>query len=247
MDTGIGKRTMDEIRAAIDEMTAAHRHQLDLATNRWAADIDFARIGMQIMTGFTVMLLLVVWLLAGRDTRQREHRRRSAQEEKQRLEAIVEERTDALSELSNHLQVVREEEKSKLARDIHDDWAASWSARRWISHGWRRVWRHDRSHSEPRIGALGMLDDGHPRRSYRSSRLRPTARQSRLVRQLWIGRFADLRPRRIQCGIVVPANNSVDRTSGWAFRFWSRAEERSPTSSSARAHDRSRSISNGPG
>ena len=121
MDTGIGKRTMDEIRAEIDDMTAAHRRQLEEATNRWAADIAFARIGMQVMTAFTVVLLLIVWLLAGRDTKQREERRRTALEDKQRLEAIVEERTAALSELSNHLQVVREEEKSKLARDIHDE------------------------------------------------------------------------------------------------------------------------------
>ena len=42
-------------------------------------------------------------------------------EDKKRLEALVEERTAALSELSNHLQVVREEEKSKLARDLHDE------------------------------------------------------------------------------------------------------------------------------
>jgi signal transduction histidine kinase len=121
MDTGIGKRAMDEIRAAVDDMTASHRRELDEATRRWSADIAFARAGMQIMTAFTVVLLLIVWLLASRDTRQRERHRRAAQDDKQRLEAIVEERTAALSELSNHLQVVREEEKSKLARDIHDE------------------------------------------------------------------------------------------------------------------------------
>ena len=69
----------------------------------------------------TLILMLIVWLLASRDTRQREQRRRTAQDDKQRLQAIIEERTAALSELSNHLQVVREEEKAKLARDIHDE------------------------------------------------------------------------------------------------------------------------------
>jgi CHASE3 domain sensor protein len=97
MDTGIGKRAMDEIRSSIDNMTAAHRRELDEATRRWAADIAFARVGMQVMTAFTVVLLLIVWLLANRDTRQREQRRRSAQDDKQRLEAIIEERTAALS------------------------------------------------------------------------------------------------------------------------------------------------------
>ncbi len=121
LETGIGKRTMDEIRAEVDGMTASHRRQLDEATNRWASDVAFARLGMQLMTAFTVALLLVVWLLARRDAQQRDDRRRSMAEDKRRLEAIVEERTAALSELSNHLQVVREDEKSKLARDIHDE------------------------------------------------------------------------------------------------------------------------------
>ena len=61
------------------------------------------------MTAFTVVLLLVVWLLARRDVQQRDARRRGVQEEKRRLETVVEQRTAELSELSNHLQRVREE------------------------------------------------------------------------------------------------------------------------------------------
>lgn len=121
INTGIGKRTMDEIRATVDDMVGTHRRQIDEATLRWAGDIAFARVGMQIMTAFTVALLLVVWLLARRDAQQREERRRTMQEDKQRLEALIDERTAELSELSNYLQVVREDEKSKLARDIHDE------------------------------------------------------------------------------------------------------------------------------
>lgn len=121
LDTGIGKRTMEEIRAEVENMYAGQRHDLEDAVARWSSDIAFARLGMQMMTALAVALLLVVWLLARRDAQQREMRRRSAMEDNRRLEAIVEERTAALSELSNHLQEVREDEKSKLARDIHDE------------------------------------------------------------------------------------------------------------------------------
>ena len=121
LETGIGRRAMDDIRAEVEAMGITHRKQLEEATNRWSADIAFARIGMELMTAFTVALLLVVWLLARRDAQQRETRRRSAVEEKRRLESEVEERTAELSELSNYLQRVREDEKSKLARDIHDE------------------------------------------------------------------------------------------------------------------------------
>lgn len=121
LDTGIGRRTMDEIRAEVDSMAALNRSQVAEATSRWASDIAFARLGMQLMTAFTVALLLVLWLLARRDAQQREAHRASIVEDKRRLEEIVEARTLELSELSNYLQVVREDEKTKLARDLHDE------------------------------------------------------------------------------------------------------------------------------
>ncbi len=121
MNTGIGRRTMDQIRAEVDDMASQHRGQVDAATRLWNSDITFARFGMQLMTAFTVSLLLVVWLLARRDARQREERRLQLAGEARRLQQLIEDRTVQLSDLSNHLQMVREEEKSKLARDIHDE------------------------------------------------------------------------------------------------------------------------------
>jgi len=76
---------------------------------------------MQIMTGFTIALLLIVWILLRREILQRDEKRRQLLAEQQRLETEVERRTGELSELSNHLQAVREEEKTRLARDIHDE------------------------------------------------------------------------------------------------------------------------------
>jgi signal transduction histidine kinase len=51
----------------------------------------------------------------------REDNRQTLVEERERLERDVSVRTAELSELSNYLQSVREEEKSRLARDIHDE------------------------------------------------------------------------------------------------------------------------------
>ncbi len=121
MNLGIGRRTMDEIRSEVSDLARAHRQQVDAANRQWNSDIEIARFGMQLMTAFTVSLLLVVWLLARRDARQREERRLLLAGERTRLQTLVEERTAQLSDLSNHLQDVREDEKSKLARDIHDE------------------------------------------------------------------------------------------------------------------------------
>ena len=119
--TGIGQRTMDQIRASVGIMSGDHSRVVTLGTERWTRDVDFARLGMQIMTGFTTALLLIVWILLRRELLQRDEKRRQLMAEQLRLEIEVERRTGELSELSNHLQTMREEEKTRLARDIHDE------------------------------------------------------------------------------------------------------------------------------
>jgi len=121
ISTGIGQRTMDQIRATVATMAGDHSGSVSEDTARWTRDVEFARLGMQIMTGFTIALLLIVWILLRREILQREEKRRQLLAEQQRLETEVERRTGELSELSNHLQMVREEEKTRLARDIHDE------------------------------------------------------------------------------------------------------------------------------
>ena len=211
MDTGIGKRAMDEIRAAIDDMTAAHRRELDEASKRWAADIAFARAGMQVMTAATVVLLLIVWLLASRDTREQEKRRRSAQDDKQRLEAIVEDRTAALSELSNHLQSVREEEKSKLARDLHDELGGILvSAKMDVAWVERRLRERDPEAAAKLDRTLQTLDDGVQTKRRIIEELRPT-----LLDNLGLPAALDWQLHEIcdraelQCAIDMPAEDAV--------------------------------------
>ncbi len=175
LDTGIGRRAMEEIRSEVDSMTVAQRRQLDEATARWAEDISFARLGMQLMTAFTVALLLIVWLLARRDAQQREARRRSAVEDKRRLENEVEERTAELSELSSYLQKVREDEKSKLARDIHDELGGILvSAKMDVAWVEERLKAKDGESSAKLDRALQALDDGVQIKRRIIEELRPT-------------------------------------------------------------------------
>ena len=211
LDTGIGKRTMDEIRSEVDGLAATHRRQLDDATNRWAADVAFARLGMQLMTAFTVALLLVVWLLARHDAQQREARRRSALADNQRLEAIVDERTAELTELSNHLQVVREEEKSKLARDIHDELGGILvSAKMDVSWVEDRVHKRDPESAAKLERALQALDDGVKIKRRIVEELRPT-----LLDNLGLSAAIDWQVHEIcdradiECTIDTPADDST--------------------------------------
>jgi signal transduction histidine kinase len=210
IDTGIGRRTMDEIRAEVEAMAAGHRRQLDEAVNRWAADVAFARLGMELMTAFTVALLLVVWLLARRDAQQRDARRRSVVEDKRRLEAVVGERTAALSELSNHLQVVREDERSKLARDIHDELGGILVGAKmdiaWVE---ERLKKRDPESSAKLERALQALDDGVQIKRRIVEELRPT-----LLDNLGLSAAVDWQVHEIcdraglECAIATPTDDS---------------------------------------
>jgi signal transduction histidine kinase len=121
VNTGVGKRTMDEIRAQVALMSRQQRDVWTEGTARWSRDLELLRVGMQFMTAFAVLLLVTVWLLVRREHRRREAELARRTDEQSRLEGVVEERTAELSELSNHLQSVREDEKARIARDLHDE------------------------------------------------------------------------------------------------------------------------------
>jgi signal transduction histidine kinase len=202
---------MDDIRAEVEGMSVTHRKQLDEATNRWSADIAFARLGMQLMTAFTVALLLVVWLLARRDAQQREARRRTAVEDKRRLETEVEERTAELSELSSYLQRVREDEKSKLARDIHDELGGILvSAKMDVAWVEERLKKKDAEAAGKLERALQALDEGVQIKRRIIEELRPT-----LLDNLGLASAVDWQVHEIcdraglACSIATPTDDSV--------------------------------------
>jgi signal transduction histidine kinase len=121
LNTGLGARTMDEIRAQVTLMSKQQRDVWTEGTARWSRDLELLRVGLQIMTAFTILLLLAVWMLFRREQRHRDAELARRAEEQTRLAGVVEERTAELSELSNYLQTVREDEKARIARDLHDE------------------------------------------------------------------------------------------------------------------------------
>ncbi len=211
LNTGIGKRAMDDIRAEAEALVGAHRRQVDDASMRWVTDIEFARVGMRTMTAFTVALLLVVWLLARRDAQQREARRFREEDEKRRLEALVEQRTIELSELSNHLQIVREEEKSKLARDMHDELGGILVGAK-MDVGWveKRVSGRYPEAAEKLTRVLNALDDAVQIKRRIIEELRPT-----LLDNLGLAAALDWQVKEIcsraglKCSITVPVDDTA--------------------------------------
>jgi len=173
--TGLGKKAMDDIRLEAQGILGELHKSALTGSAKWAQDIEVGRVGMLAMTGFTVMLLLVVGGLARREIMAREDNRQTLVDERKRLERDVSIRTAELSELSNYLQTVREEEKSRLARDIHDELGGILVGAKmdvsWVADRFR-----DR---EPEVAAklkraLLMLDEGVEMKRRIIEELRPT-------------------------------------------------------------------------
>jgi signal transduction histidine kinase len=98
-----------------------------------------------------------------------------AVEDKRRLESEVEDRTAELSELSSYLQKVREDEKSKLARDIHDELGGILvSAKMDVAWVEARMKDKDGEISAKLERALQALDDGVQIKRRIIEELRPT-------------------------------------------------------------------------
>jgi signal transduction histidine kinase len=158
-----------------------------------------------------VSLLLVVWLLTRRDMRRREERRLLMAGERTRLQTLVEERTAQLSDLSNHLQDVREEEKSKLARDIHDELGGILvSAKMDVAWVQERLRPEQAEYATRLARAQSVLDDGVDIKRRIIEELRPT-----LLDNLGLSAALDWQIHEIcdraglECMIEMPADDSM--------------------------------------
>ena len=119
---------MDEIRLQVVIMT---REQNELLAARTAAFYEQSRRTVLSGVGINAAAILVILLfynLVQRSFGLRLEAERALQQTNDSLEAIVAERTEQLSVLSRHLIRVSEEEKSRLARELHDEMGANLTA-----------------------------------------------------------------------------------------------------------------------
>jgi signal transduction histidine kinase len=83
-----------------------------------------ARIGMAVLSAIS-LLALVLYLRQALSHKQRQVRQQGLiQMDHDRLEIEVAHRTSQLTELTHHLQTAREDERNRLARNLHDELGA---------------------------------------------------------------------------------------------------------------------------
>ena len=122
------KSAMDEIRLLVVIMT---REQNELLAVRSAAFYQEYQNAVMLGIGINVAAILVIALfyrLIRRSFVARIATQRALQNANENLESMVVLRTEQLSVLSRHLISVSEEEKARLARELHDEMGANLTA-----------------------------------------------------------------------------------------------------------------------
>jgi signal transduction histidine kinase len=112
--------TMDRVRGVVDRMMSEEDAQIEASRREVLRDM-WVGTGVAVLAAVvTVAVLIALNNLLQRYMRDREAAERALREANQHLNQLVEDRTAELTELSQHLIRVSEEEKAKLARELHD-------------------------------------------------------------------------------------------------------------------------------
>jgi signal transduction histidine kinase len=122
--TGFGKEQMDDIHL----LGSALLEQATISVTESRQDIDNAillqHVGVLALTALCTLGLFLYLRHVGEVAQLQRELNHTIQTERDRLEALVAQRTKALIGLAQHLQTAREDERNKIARNLHDELGA---------------------------------------------------------------------------------------------------------------------------
>lgn len=130
INTDEGKRRMDRIRTTFRELIALENLIIERQVEAWTDGHDRLRMVVAATIAASVVLMIVGVRLMRRMLAIEHSHTAFLAAEQVRLDQLVTERTAELTELANHLQNVREDEKAALARELHDELGAILTAAR---------------------------------------------------------------------------------------------------------------------
>ncbi len=124
LSTDVGKENMDAIRTLSGRLTQRSIDQSTHHTDEILHSLTLSRIGIATVVVIGLLAFYMYLRQASALQTAQEREQASLQRERDRLEILVRERTASLTELANHLQQVREDERGHLARELHDELGA---------------------------------------------------------------------------------------------------------------------------
>ena len=122
--SNIGREKMEAIRALGDKLLAVEAAQVEVSRTDIYRTLLMSRIGMTALCAVG-LLGIFLYLRQNAALKKREHDLQGiVQARNDRLEVEVAQRTAQLTELTHHLLTAREDERNRLARNLHDDLGA---------------------------------------------------------------------------------------------------------------------------
>jgi signal transduction histidine kinase len=116
-----GMVTMSSLRLALDGMAAEEHLQNERRVVALTDSQNQLRRGFYLLAGLNLLLVTLGGIFLNQESRRRRREANEAEERNVRLGQAVNERTAELAGLSHHLQRLQEDEKAKIAREIHDE------------------------------------------------------------------------------------------------------------------------------
>jgi signal transduction histidine kinase len=124
MLTGIGRDEMTSIRTVSDRMLARENARVAAGLRLVFDSLSLNRVGITVVTALSLLLLGLVLRQRRQADVQRQAQQQAVRAERDRLELEVQHRTAELTSLARHLETAREDERARLARDLHDELGA---------------------------------------------------------------------------------------------------------------------------
>ncbi len=119
--SNIGREKMEAIRVLGDKLLAAEAMQVEVNRTDIYRTLLMSRIGITVLCAVG-LLGIFLYLKQNTALKKREHDLQDIlQARSDRLEVEVVQRTAQLTELTHHLLTAREDERNRLARNLHDD------------------------------------------------------------------------------------------------------------------------------
>ena len=119
-----GREQMNAIRAISVELLELEAVKATASGNDLYRTLMLSRIGMAILSAISLLALYMYLRQTFALKQQQQEAQRLVQVERDRLDVEVKQRTAQLTELTHHLQTAREDERNRLARNLHDELGA---------------------------------------------------------------------------------------------------------------------------
>lgn len=121
LGTDIGARAMTDLRHELRGLWDLEVQRLADARESSDRDLQTSRVLLGAASFLSLLLVVLVGALLGRDMRRRDHETAQLGDRNRELDRTVQQRTAMLFHLSSSLQKVAEREKAALARELHDE------------------------------------------------------------------------------------------------------------------------------